>query len=577
MNLLLIVPFYKGDKGQALRLGKWINRLSGGAKVAEKVLLVSSFDTTIDPELTAIWAKSFNEVKSIKLRISPNLEFGQNPWPKAPNHQFLSVLEYINGQRPDVDAFYYMEPDNLPVSSDWFAKLKAEYEACGMPLMGARSKWIPGEHKGIEGHHMIGTGIYPQNAWAKFKFFEEMQRKEPNEPWDAHLAALTNPICYFTDLIAHQHHMRGVRHDGTCMAPVKRKERTILERVECDALKQTSAMVIHGCKDASLREAICWKIDPVGKSFEFDPPTFRHSGDLGDIIYALPSIKEKVGNGKGILYLAEKGGSREPLAPQRMQAIKALLQDQPYLTIEPDKEGEYVDFDFRYFRTSHLPGKNLALTHAEWVGASIYCFERPWLTVSDVKPTQQVVMNRTQRYRNPLFPWKKVVRESGRNGVFIGLPTEHLEFEDSFGSVNFIPTSNLLEAARLIAGSRLFVGNQSACFAIAEGLKHPRIQETFSEAPDCVFDSSSGTYVSDGELYWPDAKQEIKALENPLLETPVSFGPIVPLECGKSASLAEAILAECKANPSFVHKLKRLLANPPKRKYRKRKHAAEVK
>ena len=47
-------------------------------------------------------------------------------------------------------------------------------------------------------------------------------------------------------------------------------------------------------------------------------------------------------------------------------------------------------------------------------------------------------------------------------------------------------TKGLLEAAQVIAGAKLFVGNQTATHAIAEGLKKPIVLEVWREGPNCI-------------------------------------------------------------------------------------------
>ena len=46
--------------------------------------------------------------------------------------------------------------------------------------------------------------------------------------------------------------------------------------------------------------------------------------------------------------------------------------------------------------------------------------------------------------------------------------------------------------ARIIAGSKIFIGNQSTPFAIAEGMKHNRILETDITIPNCQPQSWNG-------------------------------------------------------------------------------------
>jgi hypothetical protein len=56
----------------------------------------------------------------------------------------------------------------------------------------------------------------------------------------------------------------------------------------------------------------------------------------------------------------------------------------------------------------------------------------------------------------------------------------------------------------LIAGSELFIGNQSCANAVAEGLKHPLIQETSTIHPDCIYVRPEAQHVDTGACVLPD-------------------------------------------------------------------------
>lgn len=70
---------------------------------------------------------------------------------------------------------------------------------------------------------------------------------------------------------------------------------------------------------------------------------------------------------------------------------------------------------------------------------------------------------------------------------FVGTAAEHQDFCRSVGPVPWIATADFLDLARVIAGSELFVGNQSCPSALAEGLKHTMILEVYPPLPNCGF------------------------------------------------------------------------------------------
>ena len=62
------------------------------------------------------------------------------------------------------------------------------------------------------------------------------------------------------------------------------------------------------------------------------------------------------------------------------------------------------------------------------------------------------------------------------------------------------PLGDFLETAQIIKGSKLFIGNQSVCFSIAEAMKHPRILEVFHKNSNCMPSGADGYVHLDNNL-----------------------------------------------------------------------------
>ena len=95
--------------------------------------------------------------------------------------------------------------------------------------------------------------------------------------------------------------------------------------------------------------------------------------------------------------------------------------------------------------------------------------------------------------------------ENGRRkvwstGLFVGLTREYLDFVDQNGSVFFRPTKNLLEMAELIADCRIFIGNQSVGYALAEAMKVDSVLEAYPDFLDCMFSRENIIQVAGGRL-----------------------------------------------------------------------------
>jgi hypothetical protein len=255
---------------------------------------------------------------------------------------------------------------------------------------------------------------------------------------------------------------------------------------------------------ARVREQQGPRIEVVTEQRQGEPLRVLHSGDFGDLIYGLPVFK---GIGAVDLFLVDRNITK-PLI-RRMAAIVPLLEAQPYIRSVQAYDGGPIDWNASDFRSMNNRTQSLGRTHyAHYLGQKHLPeikvdFTQPWLTCTrNPQALNAVVINRTARYHNDLFPWRQVVEHYGYRLLFVGTTDEHQAFTQEFGAVTYRPTSTMMEVAELIHGSALFIGNQSSPFAIAEGLKHPRIQETCLFSPDCIYGGAS--YGIEGGIVLPD-------------------------------------------------------------------------
>jgi len=75
---------------------------------------------------------------------------------------------------------------------------------------------------------------------------------------------------------------------------------------------------------------------------------------------------------------------------------------------------------------------------------------------------------------------------------------DKMGFEPKFYLVN--KKNIALSIAEIIKGSKLFIGNQSLGFAIAEGLKHPRCLDIWPERANCVPYGDNGYIILNEEI-----------------------------------------------------------------------------
>lgn len=200
--------------------------------------------------------------------------------------------------------------------------------------------------------------------------------------------------------------------------------------------------------------------------------------------------------GGGDFFLTSKPWTR---AQPNLPNIFDLLLNQPYIHSVGLHAGEYISHNLDAFRGVGTKENNIAARHCWAFGLPDGVINLPWLTV-EPRRQARVIFNRTARYRNPLFPWQSIVDKYRDVAAFVGTLAEYWNFTAQFGYVRRLKTGTLYDVARAIAGAELFIGNQSAPCAIAEGLKKPLIQETFLGMSNCRFERESAQYVTDGTI-----------------------------------------------------------------------------
>lgn len=259
-------------------------------------------------------------------------------------------------------------------------------------------------------------------------------------------------------------------------------------------------------------------------------PVFYHSGDAGDIIASLTAVKAL---GGGRIQIGPDMGCeiRDVDIPRCrgndwcFEYLRNLLEIQPYVkSVEHVPKQECVDFNLNRFRLWLLENQTWGTWHKDRNLRGYYSLadahqrpfkvtwphSRPWLTVDNPWPCPAlpIVAQRSPRYHNDKFPWKQIVDMFGEKIAFVGLKPEWEEFCKSFGECHWFETLNALEVARLIAGSKLFIGNQSSPFWIAEGLKHNLILEMWDGDPNCHFIRPGHHHDFDGD--WPRVRTIIE-------------------------------------------------------------------
>lgn len=262
--------------------------------------------------------------------------------------------------------------------------------------------------------------------------------------------------------------------------------------------------------------------------------SFKHSGNTGDIIYALAGMKhicEKLGKQADIhLWLDRKGtyyeGAKHPLGEfiftsHMYKNLKPLLLAQPWVNSVSKYAGQkiHIDLDLIRQRDINMPFGHIARWYF-YVFPDMACdLSKPWIEVaeSEINPWKDtIILNRTQRYLNPHIAYSFLRNYS--NVVFVGTPGEYKIMAKQIPNMQYVEFPNFLNLAFAIKNCKAFIGNQSMCFGIAEAVKARRILEVCSFAPNVIPEGPGPAYdffaQSAFEYYVEELTKEEKPVEN---------------------------------------------------------------
>ncbi len=181
---------------------------------------------------------------------------------------------------------------------------------------------------------------------------------------------------------------------------------------------------------------------------EYKGTKYGSVGNLEDLIRGISHIRD---NREGSVYVRGRNGESAASAIGRMAKVFSLLRCQEYIKEACIKMNAAFDVDLDSIA---IPKTSL-----------------PWLTVPEVKPMAKVVIHRT--IGSGTEGWKEVVEKYKDECVYLGTKDDRQLFRAETGAEQ-LPyhryADKLLDAAQVIAGCELFIGDNSAYSAIAEGL-----------------------------------------------------------------------------------------------------------
>ena len=230
--------------------------------------------------------------------------------------------------------------------------------------------------------------------------------------------------------------------------------------------------------------------------------SFLHSGHCGDLIYSLSLIKELSKkyecnlfvqlNKKNELYYHNHPAGDVMINNRMGEQLLPLLKKQKYLNSINIFENQNIEIDLNLFR--EVP-TNLYTHSIRWyshlTGVPVD-MEEIFLDVEEHESIKnKIVILRSPRYQNQFINFDFLKKKE--NLIFIGLKLEYDNLKQQLPHLNFYNCKNFLEMAQIIKSSKLFIGNMSLGFAIAEGLKVPRLLEACPDFP-VVFPVGKNAY-----------------------------------------------------------------------------------
>lgn len=256
---------------------------------------------------------------------------------------------------------------------------------------------------------------------------------------------------------------------------------------------------------------------PALLSMHKEEVSFVHSGNAGDIIYSLPAVYELSGTGKANLYLQlNQPATYDHFHPLGNVMLTQKMADMlsPLLLYQSKIKGcliyqnEQIDYDLDRFRDYNFILDRGSISrwyfHMYGINAPLH---KPWLIApKDELYKNYIVVCRSHRYRAPLIDYS-FLREYA-DILFLGVREEFDDMKKMIPHIKWKKVNDFLEMAIIINSAKLFIGNQSFPFSVAEGLKVKRLLEIYYRTPNVI---PEGDGANDF-MYQPQFEYSVKRL-----------------------------------------------------------------
>lgn len=234
----------------------------------------------------------------------------------------------------------------------------------------------------------------------------------------------------------------------------------------------------------------------------------KHSGLLGDIVYAMPAmlaLARRAGAHKIRLFIPNDKAARNApgvehiggglMCSQAMfDYVRPLLEHQPcfdeIVYVEEARiPASAIDFDVIRSGAINTGAGNIKDYYFKAFGLLARA-PAPWIESGFAgrgRGQFDVLIGRSSRYLNLGISYG-ILQEIPVRVGFIGTEREFELFRAHHPQmeISYVPTDTALDACNLIASAALYIGNQSFFFALAEALQANRLLEVFELVPNVV-------------------------------------------------------------------------------------------
>jgi hypothetical protein len=223
----------------------------------------------------------------------------------------------------------------------------------------------------------------------------------------------------------------------------------------------------------------------------------KHSGNIGDIVLSLCTVLQiSIKHNDKINYYLDLNGNVGSYLPlDRANSLIPLLKSQEYINdVFFFDNMTKIDYNLDNFRNfvKYDGSITLSQAHLKANGFNDIDENEKHLFINEQSDIlYDIVCSRTDRYNNPNFDWNNILNDyKNMSMCFIGYKYEYDIFIskiDMKHKIDYIFTKDLYEVAKIINSSKVFIGNQSSCFAIAQTMRKNIILESLPSINTCNY------------------------------------------------------------------------------------------